>query len=375
MNLPVPLTAKKNLFLIAGALLIIAVAGIVIVEDGLPGAFPGNGVAQGTPGNVITIDNTSSAIRNAVSSAQEGDTIILNPGIYRENDIRANHSITIRANTSFGGSPANTIIDGEGGPAGIFVSVWDNPEDYPAPSLIIDNLTLRNGHKAQTSGGGAVLGAGPVNITSSIISNCSTVNGDPNGFANMDGGFGGAINANGAVTIISSTITDCTAEVTGGAIFSSNGPVIINSSIINGCSAGSVGSGGSGGAISSGGSVTLVSSTISNCSAGFSGGAIDEIAVPATGSVTIQSSSVTNCSAGKKGGAVYSAGPVEILSSAIVHSTVMNDTFDDIADNPLSIISSNVSDCPAFNNSYFSALYSQNGITVNSSTISGCSGE
>ena len=62
---------------------------------------------------VITINNDTGALAAAIGAASTGDTIILNPGTYFEHGITIPTNITIEANTTYGGSPANTIIDAQ----------------------------------------------------------------------------------------------------------------------------------------------------------------------------------------------------------------------------------------------------------------------
>ena len=236
-----------------------------------------------SPGTPDVINTTINLVANS------GDTIILNPGTYFENNVNVSKDIIIEANTANGGSPANTIIDGNTTNSRIFNVTG-------AYSLTIDSLTLRNGNTAD--GGGAISstysGSAVIIEGSSVITNCSASNAP-----------GGAINSGGSVTMTSSTITDCSAPE-GGAIASA-GSVTVTSSTITNCSAPE-----GGGAIYAGGWVTLTSSTITNCSAPGGGGAIY------SGSpVTVTSSTITNCSASNEaGGAIY-AGMVDVTSSTI----------------------------------------------------------
>lgn len=208
----------------------------------------------------VTIDNTPGAIAAALADPTV-DTIIMNPGTYSEHDLVIPRDIIIRANTSFGGSAANTIIDAQS-----LGRIFDNTGGH---TLTIDNLTLQNGH--------------------------------------LDGGalamYGGAIYAGtgSAVTLISSTITDCDADGAG-AIWSYGGTLATISSTIARCSA----THGSGGAIISHvGSASITASVIADCTATYDGGAI----YTNNGAVTIQvSSTITGCTATNNGGTIYAGG-------------------------------------------------------------------
>jgi PKD repeat protein len=167
-----------------------------------------------SPDQEITISpGAPHIINNTIAYSGDGTTIILNPGIYYEHDIVIGHNVTIRANTSFGGNAANTIIDGQSAGRIIDDSVL-NSLTYTGYSLTIDNLTLRNGYAAGSGqsgyGGGIIVswdGVG-ASITSSSFENCSAAQG------------GGAIAAyseqpccnHPVATVISSSFTNCSAS-------------------------------------------------------------------------------------------------------------------------------------------------------------------
>jgi hypothetical protein len=280
---------------------------------------------------VVTIDTTyPGGIAAAISAAGPGGTVILNPGVYNQNDITVSNDVTIEANPSSVpvGSPTNTIINGMNTNS-IFVIPSSN-------SLTLENLALQNG---QTTGyGGAIYNEDGGNITliTSTITNCWATGEFGGAIASTDGGnliitsskitncsvtsgYGGAIYSYGigstdgsSVTITSSTISNCSAPGGyGGAIYLYEGTLNIKTSTtISNCSA----SGGEGGAIDADGTVTITSSTISNCSApGGYGGAIENF-----GAVTITSSTISNCSA-EYGGAIdtENSATVSISTSTI----------------------------------------------------------
>ncbi|MGA2104714.1 MAG: hypothetical protein ABSG06_04895, partial [Methanoregula sp.] len=290
--------------------------------------------------------NPGTGVINAtinLPGVQPGDTILLSPGTYFENNIDVSKNISIASS----GSQANTFIDGNQSSSGIFNVTG-------ASSLTITGVTLRNGFN--TASGGAIISpySGNVNIISSTISNCTAVEEDfgatgGTGASIAELGNGGALYATGPVSITSSTITDCTAEgerfdatggtgfifidSAGGAVYATN-TVIVTGSTITGCSAGS------GGALYSSGPVTITSSTITGCAAEggipaagvsavpFSSG--DGGAIYASGStITITNATFTLCTAGNSGGAVYyslgdteSSTPVDIpFGNAVISSS------------------------------------------------------
>ncbi|MFA5267673.1 MAG: DUF3821 domain-containing protein [Methanoregula sp.] len=152
------------------------------------------------PAPVFTI-NPGDSIQTAIDCSGPDYTMILNPGTYYEHDIMVTKNIKIRANTSAGGNEANTIIDAAY--AGRIFN--NNAHEAHAQSLVIDNLSLQNGHTGEY-GGAIRTEAGVVNITSSSFSNCSAA-------------MGGAIAVTNVmpccseprVNIISSAFSNCSA--------------------------------------------------------------------------------------------------------------------------------------------------------------------
>lgn len=234
--------------------------------------YPGTGVINATINN---------------GNVHSGDTILLTPGTYFENNINVSTNINIVSS----GSQANTFIDGDRSIAHIF--------DVTGPyALTITGVTMRNGGGATSVSGGAIysLSGGTVTVVSSTISNCS-------------GLVGGGIISDGNVAIVSSTISNCSAAAGGGV--ASIGNVAITSSTISNCSAEM---GGADYSIGDSESVTITSSTISNCS-GIVGGAIFSYG----GDATITSSTITGCTATEFGGAIafIGADQTEMASSMI----------------------------------------------------------
>ena len=150
--------------------------------------------------NTITIDNDSPTALsyNITHNVNTGDTLILNPGTYFENNIAIPSSITsltIEANTSAsaGGSPANTIIDAQ--MDGIIFSVSSS-----TTYLTIDNLTLKDGSASGNGGAIDSLSSGTLAVTSSTFTNCTGTG--------SSSSLGGAIYVKtGTVTLTSSNFT------------------------------------------------------------------------------------------------------------------------------------------------------------------------
>jgi len=179
-----------------------------------------------------------------------GDTIVLNPGTYSQSNIQIAKTITIRANTSYGGTAANTIIDGTKSGFPIF--------SVSSGSVTFDSLTFTN---SSSNNGGAIFNSGTISsITNSVFTDCSA---DIGGAINND--IGGTISS-----ITNSAFTDCSAGNNGGTIFNRGTISSITNSAFTGCSADY------GGAIHNdvGTISSITNSAFTGCSAGTEGGAI-----------------------------------------------------------------------------------------------------
>ncbi|MGD0534088.1 MAG: right-handed parallel beta-helix repeat-containing protein [Methanoregula sp.] len=304
--------------------------------------------------------NPGDSIQTAINNANSGDTIILNPGIYQQNNITVSKNITIGANTSYGGNRLNTIIDGMLTNS-IFIVTGSS-------SLTINDLTLKDGTNTIGDGGAISAGGGTVTVTSSTITNCSVTS---------IGSAGGAIYASGGtVTVTSSTISNCSATDYGGAISAGGGTAIVTSSTITNCSANF------GGAIYAGGigAVTVTYSTITNCSAYYEGGAIYASGTIGTITITVTSSTITNCSAYYKGGAISTTGTVTVTiegSSTITNCSVTGNLSQGGAiysDGLLTIMSSTFTNCSVTDTQGSGgAILSIGPLTITSSTFTNCS--
>ena len=121
---------------------------------------------------VLTIDNSSTnAISSNLTNVDVGGMLILNPGTYFENGLVISQDITLRANTSYGGTAADTIIDG--GKAGTRIMTVN-----PGVTMVIDNLTFQKG-AVNMGKGGAINNAGILTITSTTFSDCGPPSGGP----------------------------------------------------------------------------------------------------------------------------------------------------------------------------------------------------
>jgi hypothetical protein len=238
---------------------------------------------------LVVIDNSSAtAIADNLTRVDDGGTLILNPGLYREYGIIVGKSVTIRVADGYG--PSDITIDGMKGGASILSIVSGN-------TIVLDNLTIFNG---SAHDGGGVYNSGTLFVNSTVFRNCSAVGG-------TGGPKGGAIFNLGTLVITSGTFTGCSAY-DGGAIANA-GSTTITSSTFSECSAYN------GGAIFNGSLITsITSSTFTKCSATAGGAIFNNLLID-----SITSSTFTKCSA-TAGGAIYDS-PDSLAIYSITSST------------------------------------------------------
>lgn len=206
-------------------------------------------------------------ITAALSKAVAGDTIVVGPGIYREN-LTINKSVTIN-----GVSAPTTIVDG-----GAARTVMHIPTGAPV-NVAITGLTLRNG-RSSLGGGIWMENAGTLALTN----------------VSVEGNI---------------------ADESGGGILS-NGPLTLNSSTVaNNRSAGTVGNGGGG--IYSCSTLVIVDSVVAGNTSELWGGGLSSC-----GSTRLERSVVMNNTAQTEGGGIYHAGtalPLTLESSSVISNT------------------------------------------------------
>ncbi|MDR2623206.1 MAG: DUF11 domain-containing protein [Methanobrevibacter sp.] len=326
----------------------------------------------------ITItQDTPNGIQEAINNSNDGDTIILKNGIYKQCNITVNKGVTIKAETKSG-----AIIDAEG--QGRIFNVTNT-------NAVLDGLNITNGEAPNISvgggdGGGVYLNGGSVtnstitncnsthgggiyinngNVTNSTITNCTNRGGDGGGVY-LNGGSvtnstitnctGGGINLNNG-NVTNSTITNCTSDRYGGGINLNNGGVT-NSTITN-CHNGGV-------YINNDGSVT--NSTITNCTGYGCGG----VYINNDGSVT--NSTITNCNAyyGWSG----ASGGIHLNNDGnVTNSTITNCTSDRYGggihlNNDGNVTNSTITNCASYNRG--GGVYLNGGGSLMNSTITNC---
>ncbi|MGH9087670.1 MAG: beta strand repeat-containing protein [Acidimicrobiales bacterium] len=250
------------------------------------------------------------SLATALGTAQSGDTVVLEPGVYRgdvtlpvETGLTVaavpGTSVTLTGTTASGSSPVLTV------PTGASVTVRD--------------VTITGGHTTSGSGGGgvvvtggalalvgdtvsgntAVLGGGIAEVGGTLTMLDDTVTGNTQsgstGPVGLAAGAGIAASG-GTVTISGTTITANTSAGDGGAgLFAAgDATVTITGSTVSG-NQGAIG----GGIGVDGASVTVTHSTVSGNTATLGGGLFET-----TGSLTVGTTTVSDNSAALEGGGI-----------------------------------------------------------------------
>ena len=178
-----------------------------------------------------TYEQPFPTIQQGINSAEDGDTVLVLPGIYYENLSVAGQQNLL---TSLDG-PDETIIDGNG----LSNVIQSNIEDGILSSWIISGFSIINGYHG--SGGGISVG-GYFSFDDMIIeSNIATSNGggvlvDGNSQVTIQNSIirnnqaqrGGGISTSSNLTIVNCTIDDNVAYENGGAFYASDADDIIN---------------------------------------------------------------------------------------------------------------------------------------------------
>ncbi len=324
-------------------------------------ASPAGDNLQATSGSVLNNQTkvTYSKIQDAINAATSGNTLIINPGTYNENQLTISKNLNI-----FGSSETNTIINAANSnlvfwiKSGAIVRIENlnitnglasnGGGIYNEGTLTLTNITFyknsvwdgsaANGlHDASAAGnGGAIYNTGTLTITNcDFMSNHAGKGGDASATHHSSwGGYGGAIYNTGTILNIqnstfsnnyagnggkSSGTHDGSKGGDGGAIYSTGtinnilGCSFTNNHAGNGGSvqagaAANGGVGGSGGAIYSNKIISVNNSTFKGNYAGNGG----------------EGSTANGGSDGGNGGAIYNAGTLTITNSEISNNNAGN---------------------------------------------------
>jgi hypothetical protein len=205
------------------------------------GAF-GGGRSAPIPAEVIDIPADYPTIQAGVNASSEGDTVLVQPGIYRENLIINQHNLVLGSlflTTNDTSYISATVIDGDSSGSVIAISNWLDS------ATIISGFTLQNGF-AETGGGFWCFQADPTINYNRIVRNCAGWGGgiacdsaNPyihhNFISSNSGSLGGGLACNYANADITANIIAGNYADQGGGIFCRPGsyPNIINSVIYN----------------------------------------------------------------------------------------------------------------------------------------------
>ncbi len=158
-NVPCPLDCNNN-----------GVPDFTDIANGTSDDVDGNGVPDDC--HVIrTVPADFQTIQSAINAADEGDSILVAPGVYRENLFIATDNKTVLIKAAAG--PENTIIDGRNaGSAVTFQSFQVFPPNNGEPDSRIEGFTITNGN-AQSGGGIRCVNSNPRIVNCRIIGNAA----------------------------------------------------------------------------------------------------------------------------------------------------------------------------------------------------------
>jgi len=166
--------------------------------------------------NTLNVPQQFSTIQAALNSAQNGDTVLVQPGVYKENLVWPNiNGIKLFS----AGDTSNTVIDGQS--FGSVIRI--------VPSVLIDSSTVISGFtiirgSAQFGGGILIVKANPL-LKDLQIKNCNA--GDYNNGVYLPGRGGGIyISDSSIVTIRDVSFVSNYSSDGGGGIYINNGSVV-----------------------------------------------------------------------------------------------------------------------------------------------------
>ncbi|RQW80770.1 MAG: hypothetical protein EHM14_03540 [Methanothrix sp.] len=285
--------------------------------------------ASGSSFNYAPIlSNHGSLIRDVVTTAKSGDSLIVDPGLYREQTITINKDLTIS-----GSSTTNRpVVDGMNLNPLFFIDTGVH--------ATINNLVIQKG--LAPSYGGAITNQGTMVLTNCRLTNNLGATGGAiynKGTATLDGveidhnsvssnGFGGGIynDATGSLTAIlgTSTIHDNTA-FHGGGIYNLGSITMTNAELYSNhaSTTGTGSTGGRGGAIYNKGTATLTDVTVGESGKGNEarvGGGIDN---EVGGTLSVTGGTISYNTAGSAGG-LANFGTIPTISGTMFEYNTAN---------------------------------------------------
>jgi len=166
-------------------------------------------------GNVIIIPVDYGTIQAGIDASQDGDTIVVQTGVYHENIVIQGHSILLASEflaTLDSSDIENTIIDGDSLETVIRILNWNYP------GSIIYGFTITGGASDYCGGGIYIENSSKISVN--IIENNASSR-------------GGGIHSTGNVIIADNVIRNNHATVAGGGIITYGGTFIIERNLIS----------------------------------------------------------------------------------------------------------------------------------------------
>ncbi len=225
-NIPCPLDCNTN-----------GVPDFVDIDNGTSDDTDDNGVPDECH-TIRAVPDEFATIQSAITAAEEGDTILVGPGVYRESlFINTTDKIILLKGAA---GPDHTIIDGgNAGSAVVFQNFQQFPPNNGQPQSRLDGFTITNGNAA--SGGGIHgINSNPRITNCRIVGNTSGAGGGggihfDEGYPliqdctitnNRSGGLGGGLRFDDAVaTVRNCLFAENEGGGDGGAVFGLGGSV------------------------------------------------------------------------------------------------------------------------------------------------------
>ncbi len=220
------------------------------------------------------------SIQVALTAAQSGDTVLVQPGTYPENifwpDVNGIRLISA-------GDSSNTIIDGGGNNSSV---IYMNPATATLDSTTeIQGFKITNGGNIANGGGMFFINASPVLTRLWVTGNTATTNG------------GGLYISGGSPTLINVSVTGNTAYEGGGLFIYNSSPTLSYVTVTGNTAS----SGNGGGLYISGGSPALTNVTVTGNTATANGGGFYIY----SGTTTLTDVTVSDNTASNQGGGLY----------------------------------------------------------------------